>query len=356
MTTVTGGTADRLDLDDAAGLVAADTGGLLRGAASAGAQVRATAAAVEEGGLDGLAGHTPRSVVLVGGRGPARHAAAVLQELAAHTTAVPVLQASTAPRWLGALDLVVVFADDPGDVELAASVARAANRGADVILATPAEGPLADAAGGRALRLPPRVVVPDGMGFVRFVAVGLAALGGLGVLPSVDLAALADVLDTEVERDHPDRELFASPAKALATRMLGRELVFAGAGAATTLLAAHASRCLLRHAGVSAAATDLSELLAAAGRPDRPGDGARLDPLFHDPEIDGPRHGQPMRAVLLATAAERGAAVLRARVLPDVELQHADEAVDEQPCGVAAELVVLAARVETAAVYLSLAG
>jgi len=345
MTTVTGGTADRLDLDDAAGLVAADTGGLLRGAASAGAQVRATAAAVEEGGLDGLAGHTPRSVVLVGGRGPARHAAAVLQELAAHTTAVPVLQASTAPRWLGALDLVVVLADDPGDVELAASVARAANRGADVILATPAEGPLADAAGGRALRLPPRVVVPDGMGFVRFVAVGLAALGGLGVLPSVDLAA-------EVERDHPDRELFASPAKALATRMLGRELVFAGAGAATTLLAAHASRCLLRHAGVSAAATDLSELLAAAGRPDRPGDGARLASLFHDPEIDGPRHGQPLRAVLLATAAERGAAVLRARVLPDVELQHADE---EQSYGVAAELVVLAARVETAAVYLSLA-
>lgn len=38
-----------LDLDDAAMLEAADTGGALRSAASGGAQVRATAAAVAEG-------------------------------------------------------------------------------------------------------------------------------------------------------------------------------------------------------------------------------------------------------------------------------------------------------------------
>ena len=51
-----------VDLDDTEGLLEADRDGLLRAAASAGAQVRATAAAVEEGALESVAG----------GSGPAR--------------------------------------------------------------------------------------------------------------------------------------------------------------------------------------------------------------------------------------------------------------------------------------------
>ncbi len=45
-----------VDLDDAEGLLEADRDGLLRAAAMAGAQVRATAAAVEEGALESVAG------------------------------------------------------------------------------------------------------------------------------------------------------------------------------------------------------------------------------------------------------------------------------------------------------------
>lgn len=48
-----------VDLDDASGLIAADRDGLLRAASMAGAQVRATAAAVEEGVLDPLRGERP---------------------------------------------------------------------------------------------------------------------------------------------------------------------------------------------------------------------------------------------------------------------------------------------------------
>ena len=43
-----------IDLDDTEGLIAADRDGLLRAASTAGAQVRATAAAVAEGALDPL--------------------------------------------------------------------------------------------------------------------------------------------------------------------------------------------------------------------------------------------------------------------------------------------------------------
>ncbi|MDN2502236.1 tobH protein, partial [Nocardia nova] len=64
-----------LDLDDVASLEAADSGGILRSAASGGAQVRATAAAVAENALIRLDGLRPRSLVLVSGTGRAARAA-----------------------------------------------------------------------------------------------------------------------------------------------------------------------------------------------------------------------------------------------------------------------------------------
>jgi len=67
-----------LDLDDAASLEAADSSGALRSAASGGAQVRATAAAVDENALASLTDLRPRSVVLVTGGGRAARAGALL--------------------------------------------------------------------------------------------------------------------------------------------------------------------------------------------------------------------------------------------------------------------------------------
>ncbi|MFM9034017.1 MAG: TobH protein, partial [Mycobacterium sp.] len=67
-----------VDLDDAGGLAEADRDGLLRASAMAGAQVRATAAAVEEGALAQLDGARPRTVIWLAGRGPAEAAGAML--------------------------------------------------------------------------------------------------------------------------------------------------------------------------------------------------------------------------------------------------------------------------------------
>ena len=52
-------------LDDPEGLAAVDVSGLLRAAASAGAQVRSTAGAAAEAGLDRLTGERPRALILI---------------------------------------------------------------------------------------------------------------------------------------------------------------------------------------------------------------------------------------------------------------------------------------------------
>ena len=68
-----------VDLDDTEGLLDADREGMLRASAMAGAQVRATAAAVEEGALESIAGgQRPRTVIWLAGRGPAVPGAAGL--------------------------------------------------------------------------------------------------------------------------------------------------------------------------------------------------------------------------------------------------------------------------------------
>ena len=68
-----------VDLDDVEGLLAADREGLLRAASMAGAQVRATAAALDEGELDPLkSDQPPRTVIWVAGRGNAETAGTML--------------------------------------------------------------------------------------------------------------------------------------------------------------------------------------------------------------------------------------------------------------------------------------
>lgn len=344
-------------LDDPQALLAADTAGLLRGAASAGALVRATAAAAAEGALDALDGHAPRSVVITWGPGPARYAAELVVAAVAATSGIPVLATHTVPRWLGPLDVLVVLADDGGDPVLAEEVGRAGRRGAEVVLGCPEEGPLAAAGGPRAMRLHPRVPVPVGMTFARHVAVTavvLATLVGPG-RPGGDLELLADALDAEAGRDHPANDVFANPAKRLASRMSGHEVVLAGAGAPGTVVGEHAAAALLRHAGIGAAAVALSEVLAAPSNPGAAGRGS-LESLFHDPQLDGPPVGAPRRVLVLATAAEHPRAEARAAALEDVEVLTATEpgAPGAPGDGALVELMVLAARLEAAAVYLGL--
>lgn len=369
-----------IDLDDSGGLLEADRGGLLRGAAMAGAQVRATAAAVEEGALAAVAdGPRPRSLIWLAGRGAAESAGAMLSAALAGSVGEPLLVAAESPPWIGALDAIVVAGDDPGDTTLVTAAATAVRRGARVVVAAPYEGPLREATAGRAAVLDPRVWVPDAFGLCRYLAVGLAAAAALDPgLAAPRLDALADDLDREALRNSAAREVFTNPAKALAERMAGRPTVLAGDCAATLALARHAAAVLLRVAGVPVAAVGLADAVVAAREGALARFGDPVNALFHDEELDGPRPGAP-RVTALSLAAERQVLAARLAAVDDFDLLGAEdlgtpdgdedggrlrgaqvgevaEAAPAAPTGRVEQLAVLALRLEMAAVYLRLAG
>jgi hypothetical protein len=386
-----------VDLDDAEGLLEADRDGLLRSAAMAGAQVRATAAAVEEGALESLvSGQRPRTVIWLAGRGPAESAGAMLAASLGGVAAEPIVTAAQVPPWIGPLDVLIVAGDDPGDPLLVSAAATAVRRGARVVIAAPYEGPLRDATAGRVAVLASRLWVPEEFGLCRYLAVGLAALGVVdpgseatrgivpaggseatrgivpaggseatrGIVPAggseatrgivTDLGALADELDAEALRNSAVREVFTNPAKVLAERISGRQAVLAGDCPATLALARHAGAVMLRVGGRPVAATGLTDALVAvrgfaAARFADP-----VDALFHDEEIDGPLPSRP-RVLALTLADERSALAARSTGIDDVDL------VGVEDVGEAGSIPAAGGRIErqlaTLAVrYLRLAG
>jgi hypothetical protein len=350
-----------VDLDDGDGLLAADRDGLLRAAAMAGAQVRATAAALAEGELEPLrSGAPPRTVIWVAGRGPAESAGAILAAAYGAPAAAPVVVTPEVPPWVGALDVLVIAGDDPGDPLLVAAAATGVRRGARVVLVTPFEGPLRDVSAGRAVSLAPRLRVPDDFGLCRYLAAGLATLHVVDPGVAVDLSALADDLDAEALRNSANRDLFTNPAKSLAERMTGRDVVLAGDNSATLALARHGAATLLRVAQETVSAVGLSDVLVALrnGLGGRAGDYASS--LFHDDDLDGPRP-PAVRSFVLTTEAERPVVLARVSGYDGVDVIDAED-VPEGPDGAAPpaaarpeqQLATLAVRLEMTAVYLRL--
>jgi hypothetical protein len=350
-----------IDLDDTEGLLAADRDGLLRAASTAGAQVRAAAAALDEGALEPVRGDDrPRTVIWVAGRGTAETAGTMLAATLGSWAAAPIVVAADAPPWIGPLDVLIVAGDDPGDPALVGAAASGVRRGARVVVAAPYVGPLRDTTAGRVAVLEPRLPVPDEFGLCRYLASGLAALQSVDPKLRVDLAALADELDAEALRNSASREVFTNPAKALVERMSRRRVVLAGDCAATLALARHGCSVLLRIAHQVTAATGLGDALVAL----RTADSGRVDPveaLFHDEEIDGPV-AERLRVLALTLDAERTVVASRVAQLDDVDIVGAEDVPDGPDGGAAPvgtqraeqQLAILAVRLEMAAVYLRL--
>jgi hypothetical protein len=351
-----------IDLDDTEGLLAADRDGLLRAASMGGAHVRAAAAALDEGALDSLRGDRPRTVIWVAGRGAAETAGTMLAATSGGAP-TPIVIAADAPPWIGALDMLVVAGDDPGDPALVGAAASAVRRGARVVVAAPYDGPLRDATAGRVAVIEPRLPVADGFGLCRYLAVGLAVLQSVDPKLQVDLAALADELDAEALRNSASREVFTNPAKALVERMSRRRVVLAGDCAATLTLARHGCAALLRIAHEVAAAAGLADALIALGAGAGAGSGFAdpTDALFHDDEIDGPIT-ERLRVLALTLDAERTVVASRIAQFDDVDIVGAEDVPDlldgsrALPGAQQAEqqLAILAVRLEMAAVYLRL--
>ncbi|HWF70259.1 MAG TPA: TobH protein [Mycobacterium sp.] len=352
-----------IDLDDTEGLLAADREGLLWAASTAGAQVRAAAAALDEGALDEVRGDDPpRTVIWVAGRGVAETAGTMLTATLGSWAAAPIVVAAEAPPWIGPLDVLIVAGDDPGDPALVGAAASGVRRGARVVIAAPDDGPLREATAGRAAIMEPRLPVADEFGLCRYLAAGLAALQSVDPKLRVDLAALADELDAEALRNSASREVFTNPAKALVERMSRRRIVLAGDCAATLALARHGSSVLLRIAHQVAAASGLADALVALRAVAESGSLNPEEALFHDEEIDGPV-AERLRVLALTLDAERAVVASRVAQLDDVDIVGAEDVPEgpgdsSAPVGVQRaeqQLAILAVRLEMAAVYLRLA-
>ncbi|OKH71608.1 TobH protein, partial [Mycobacterium sp. SWH-M5] len=285
------------------------------------------------------------------------HAGAVLAATIGPAAAAPIVLASEAPPWIGALDVLIVAGDDPGDPALVNAAAMGVRRGARVVVAAPYEGPLRDVTAGRAVVVEPRLWVPDDFAFVRYLAVGLAALYAINHDrardPHADLAALADELDAEALRNSAARDLFTNAAKTLVERMSGTDVVLAGDTAATLALARHGATMMLRVAGEVVSAAGLSDVLAALRGGARGDAGERS--LFHDEEIDGPLPNR-MRTFVLTTDVERASVAARVAGFDDISAISADDVPDAAGTSLPAgrpeqQVAILAVRLEMAAVY-----
>ena len=339
-------------LDDPARLAEADTQGLLRAAAMAGAQVRATKEVAAEIELaDRLDLGRPRALVLVVRPGVGRALTKLLAALLAPSCPVPVVITDAVPSWIGALDVVFAHTDDPADRELAAGIERASRYGATVVLSGPQEGPVAASIAGKGLLLAPRMPVPPELTFARGFAAGLLTANALGLLVA-DLEALADQLDAEAERGHLGRDSFANPAKALALRLADRVPMLWGLDPVAVAVADHAAYALGAFAGVVCDAADYRQ---AKARPalHRSALGGDEQDIFVDPDFDEP--GLKPRVLLLAVHTGPTADAARheaSHTLPGAGIiAPADEIAGPEPVRAG----VLALRFELAAVYLGLA-
>jgi hypothetical protein len=340
-------------LDDPTRLAEADSAGLLRAAAMAGAQVRATAELAAELELsDRLDVGRPRAVVLIDRPGVSRTLTRLLAALLAPACPVPVVVAEVVPSWIGALDVVFAHTDDPGDRELAASLERAARFGASVVLSAPAEGPVAAAVAGKGLLLAPRIPVPPELAFPRGLAAGLLTANALGLLVA-DVQVLADQLDLEAEKDYLARDSFANPAKALALRVAEHVPLLWGLDPVAVAVGEHAAHAFAAHAATVCDVEDYRQALARPALRRAAQSGARERDIFADP--DDPTGDIPTRVLLLSvrTGPATDAARFQAEdLLPGADVIAPAEEIEADEIVRAA---VLALRFELAAVYLGLA-
>jgi hypothetical protein len=350
-------------LADPQALAALDSAGVLRAAATAGAQVRSVAHGAREAGVGELAGHRPRALVLLCRPGASVAAAAILTAVLGPACPVPVVPAETVPSWIGPLDVVVAHTAEATDAELADALARAVRQGAEVVLSAPGEGPVASAGAGRVRLVEPRIPVPPGLDLPRALAVGLTAVAALGLLPApLDpaLDELANLLDGEAERNQPGHEPFMNPAKSLALRLAEHTPLLWGTDAPGAAVAGHAATALATHAGVVAHADEIGRAAGAAGLR-RAVDLAADRDVFHDPfaDDDAGDAAPPVRLVLLATGEEDpGQVSLRrtGRTWPSGDLLHPVEEVPRgSPHATLQRAALLASRLDMAAVYLGLA-
>lgn len=242
---------DETRLDNATSLEQVDRSQMLRAVASSAAQIRTSATAAAEAGLQRFAELGRPRALVVAGMGGSGISGDVLAAVAGHNCPVPIVvhRGHGLPGWVGAADVVLAVSCSGRTEETLAAADEAVRRGTPLVGVGAAESPLATrCAMARApfvpvaTQLAPRATL---WGLSTPLLVMGARLGLLDLGPGDDqLEAAAVRLEGIAEACRPDRDSFVNPGKALALELAGSVPMVWGAGA-TGVVAAYRAVCQL---------------------------------------------------------------------------------------------------------------
>ena len=210
----------------------------------------------------------------------------------------------TLPEFVGALDVVIVVGDAPDAETVTRQLSAAAGRGAEVVLAGPASGPVVEDAP-RGVILLPAPPTADGASPLRTIAaIGAVCAALTGAQALID--GPADAIDFELRQLSPERDVSVNAARQLREFVDGARILhtgYTGTGVAVArLIAALWSARGLPSGFVGR--EDLGTALEAgagelAGNSTGNSAGA-ADDIFYDPFIDGPPAQVPVKTVVWA--------------------------------------------------------
>ncbi|GAA0532868.1 SIS domain-containing protein [Paractinoplanes ferrugineus] len=261
--------ADESLLDDEKSMLANDPGGMLRATASAGAQVRESAALAAEADLSALADEGRPRAVVVAGIGTAGLTGNILATVAGHRCPVPIIGHRSAgiPGWVGAADVVIAVSASGRSPEALAAAEAALRRGARLIaIGNPDTELQAMAERARSPFIPvPRRAPARASLWGLTVPVLLAARAiGLVKVNEADLAETATRLDADAERCRAAADSFVNPAKSLALGLAGSIPIVWGSSPLATVAARRFADTLAANARYPVMAGALGE--AGRGR------------------------------------------------------------------------------------------
>jgi bifunctional phosphoglucose/phosphomannose isomerase len=296
---VTVAAAERLD--DVALLEAADPAGMLRQVASSAAQVRESAGAADEAGVEEIiASGRPRAIVVTG-MGGSGIAGEVLAAVAGPGCPVQVATVHDyrLPGWVGAADLVIAVSCSGATEETLSAAGEAVRRGCRLLGIGSKGSPLeAMAEQARAPFIPVKPVgMPRSMLWgLSIPLVVVAARLGVVDVPAEAYEAAAAELERVSHQCRPDSDAFVNPAKALALDLLGTLPIIWGTSPLAGVAAARFANQLYENAKYPA----IPGLLPEANH----NQVVVFDGPFAPGRAGGPAAPVPLRLVLLRDTHE----------------------------------------------------
>jgi hypothetical protein len=234
--------ADESLLADEKTMTANDPGGMLRATASAGAQVRESAALAAETDLSMLADEGRPRAVVVAGIGTAGLTGSILATVAGHRCPVPIIGHRSAgiPGWVGAADVVIAVSASGRSPEALAAADAAARRGARLVAIGNPDSELqamAERARAPFIPVPRRAPARASLWGLTVPVLFAARMLGLVKVNEADFAETATRLDADAERCRAGAESFVNPAKALALGLAGSIPIVWGSSPLATVAA-----------------------------------------------------------------------------------------------------------------------